>query len=310
MALKFIHRETLIFKYFLIGLCLFLMLSCTRFTSKNSVNEPEAAHALMLPTWPDGALPAAILRTGEHPLWFQLTENGPVHLESIEDAIYSAALIPWPFATYISFLQEKDGEIVMVVNRDGFMKLAPDSVDAQWLALYRFSGGGLWQQYTVGGFVFYDDKPAALLYLDDRFMDSAIPLPLSRTWTFNMESNIPFPLEIPALEFFPAEDGWNANTLRLGSDGFIYYRVAGTTTTQPVVRMFRTTNLAHAGEEISAEVFFNSAPRRTEISHPSLPPLPQNFFYTGIGRAGDSLFASWEEQEDFNIGAAGFLVIR
>jgi hypothetical protein len=41
----------------------------------------------------------------------------------------------------------------------------------------------------------------------------------------------------------------------------------------------------------------------------SLPPLPEDFVYTGIGLAGDTVFASWEEQDGYSIGAAGFMVL-
>jgi len=42
----------------------------------------------------------------------------------------------------------------------------------------------------------------------------------------------------------------------------------------------------------------------------SLPPLPEGFLYTGIGMVGDTVFASWEEQVGFSIGAAGFMALR
>jgi hypothetical protein len=287
----------IISSFFLIGLPICFLLSCTRFS-----NTPPASFTFY------EAHPAAILQTGENPLWFQLTENGPVHLESIEDAVYSAALIPWTLALHICFFHEKEDELVIVVNRDGFIKLAPYDGTVKGLAMYRFSGGELWRQYTAGGFVYYENKPAVLLYLDDRFLDSDTPLPHSAIWTFNMESNTPFPLEIPALIPFPAKDGWSVDTLRLGHDGLFYYRVSNKNYPQP--RMFRTLDLARPGEDISAEVFFNSVPVKTVINNPSLPPLPENFVYTEVGRAGDSLFVSWEEQVDYNIGAAGFMVIK
>ena len=286
-------------------LCFFLLLSCTRTSDKNF----SESDVIAPPPPPPAARPMAILRTGGQPLWFQLTEEGPVHIESIEDAVFSSALIPWPFAPHIRFLQEREGALVMTVNRHGFLKIAPNGGDGG-LALYSFPGGDLWRQYTVGGFVFYDDKPAAVLYLDEFFLDSAAPVPRPRAWTFNMESNTPFPLEIPALRPFPEEEDWNADTLRLGSDGLIYYRAAKRRGSRPEIRMLRTVNLALAGEEISSEVFYNSAPRQDDFSHPSLPPLPEGFFYTSLGIVADSLFAGWEEQEDYNIGAAGFVVIK
>jgi hypothetical protein len=45
------------------------------------------------------------------------------------------------------------------------------------------------------------------------------------------------------------------------------------------------------------------------VSRFSLPPLPEGFVYTGIGLAGDTVFASWEEQDGYSIGAAGFMAL-
>ena len=284
-----------------------LCISCTR--SANAPGQIPAEPAAL-----SSALPWAVLQPGEHPLWFQLTDNGPIHLTSIEEAIYSAALIPWPLALHVRFFHETDKAVVMAVNRYGFLKIAPNNSAAAenslaGLALYRFPGSRLWRQYTIGGFAYYDNKPIALLYLDDRFLASAYPLPNPRTWTFNMKSNTLFPLPIPALEFFPSEEGWDVDTLRLGSDGFWYYR-ARRRGLQPQIRMKRTASLSQAGETISLDTFINSAARETEVFHPSLPPLPEGFAYTGIGSAGNSLFALWEEQAYFNIGAAGFVIIN
>lgn len=257
-----------------------------------------------------GAYPSAILQPGGQPLWFQLTENGPVLLYSIEDAVFSAALVPWPLALYVCFFREHEDGLVIVINRDGFIKIAPNEEISEGLAMYRFSADTFWRQYTVGGFVHYDDKPAALLYLNDRFLDSDAPLPLPRIWSINMESNIPFSLDIPALRLFPAEEGWDVDAIRLGSDNYFYYRAVKRRGASPEIRMLRTDDLSQAGEEISQDVFYNSVPRETEISLPSLPLLPEGFVYTGIGRVGDCLFVFWEEQENFYIGAAGFMVIK
>jgi len=283
-----------------------LVVSCTRNSGEKPAAEPpDPATAVRLGAWP-----LAILQTGKQPLWFQLTENGPVLLESIEDAVDTAAFIPWPLALHVRFSLERAEELLLAVNRDGFIKLAPYYDNVTGVAMYRFTGGDFWRQYTLSGFVFYGDKPAAVLYLDELFLDSDAPLPKPRAWTFNMESNRPFPLDIPALRDFPPDEGWDIDVFRIGIDGLFYYRAARRKGSQPTVRMLRANDLAREGDEISLEVFQNSAPRVTDITHPSLPPLPKGFFYTGIGYAADSLFASWEEQEDFNIGAAGFVVIK
>jgi hypothetical protein len=42
----------------------------------------------------------------------------------------------------------------------------------------------------------------------------------------------------------------------------------------------------------------------------SLPGLPEGFAYTRLGAAGTVLLAAWEEQLEWNVGAAGFMVIE
>ncbi|MDR3115625.1 MAG: hypothetical protein LBU25_08895 [Treponema sp.] len=42
----------------------------------------------------------------------------------------------------------------------------------------------------------------------------------------------------------------------------------------------------------------------------SCPPLPTGFVYTGIGPSGDALIAAWEEQQGWNIGSAGLMILR
>jgi len=283
----------------LIILSLFCFLSCSR------NNEPAQVSSLV--TW-SGAYPMAILQTGNNPLWFQLTENGPVNIGAIEDAADVYAFTPWPYALHIRFLTETSDGLVMAINRDGFFKIT--SGRGNELSMYRFSGGDLWKQYTVGGLIKYNDNLTALIYLDERFLNPASPPPAHRTWSFNMNSNTPFPLNIPAFDDFPADEGWNIDTVRIADDGLFYYRAARRSGASPVVRMFRSPDLTGIGNEISIETFYSSSPRETVYSHSSLPKLPEGFVYTGMSRIGNSLFASWEEQEDFSIGAAGFVVIK
>jgi hypothetical protein len=42
----------------------------------------------------------------------------------------------------------------------------------------------------------------------------------------------------------------------------------------------------------------------------ALPGLPEGFVYTRLGAAGTALIAAWEEQLEWNVGAAGFMVIK
>ena len=370
-----------------------LTLSCARPGPENAASAPPPAG----PEVP----PLAVLRAGEHPLWFTFSENGPEILASIEDARFSSALVPWPLAPHIRYILASGDALLLAVNREGFLRLAPwggTEAGSGGVALFQSAGGAYWRRYTLGAFALLEGKPAALLYRDDRFLDSGAELPRTRVWTFGPESAAPAGLDVPALDRFPAAEGWNADALRLAPDGFWYYRVTGTADPErPETRLFRGADLEHAGEEISISAFQNSAlpePLRAApaplerllnaalpviagasvlvtspefpaqrvfagndpaapglsayyrgggtghlavvilpgggglyltlnnaaepVARPiTLPPLPEGFVYTGVGlvnsggdAAGETLFAAWEEQEDFSTGAAGFMVLQ
>jgi len=361
------------------SLLLCLLLSCNRSGNKDSAAAPAPDVAP-----PPSVAPLAILQAGEYPLWFQFIDGGPVLLESIEDACFSAALVPWPLAPHIRFMLARGDDWLMAVNGGGFICLSPKK-DGQ-AGLYRFSGGEFWRQYTVGAFILFDEKPAALLYRDDRFFDSDAPLPAPRLWTFDLFSGGPTPLTIPSLDVFAPQDGWDIDALYRGGDSLWYFRAVKKMTDKPEIRMLRSGDLAQEGEKVSLGAFQNAAlpepltaapsalremlaaifresgcglaavvspefptirtfatnrekaalfgffanrPEKafflaafpngkalyTEtaasgIHHFSLPPLPEGFVYTGIGLCGDTICASWEEQDEYSIGAAGFMVIR
>jgi hypothetical protein len=214
----------------------------------------------------------------------------------------------------------------------------------------------------------------------------------------------PRPLELPAFAAWPSGEGWDADALRLGPDGFWYFRLVKKDLPPPGIVCRRSRNLDGESEEVSPGAFRNSALPEPPAAAPpalravlnaagalsggaaatvvspdfawlrrftaggidagadsaagvaesgggrisgyyrregtgafaltalpdgrgffaaesadaagvpeirpfTLPPLPERFVYTCIGLAGDTLFAAWEEQEDFNIGAAGFMII-
>ena len=376
--------------------CLFF--SCARSANKGAIdtsaNEVQTAPSVAPAATPSTIKPLAIVQAGEFPLWFQFTDDGPVLLESIEDACFSAALIPWPLAPHVRFMLANNENLMMAVNRGGFLCFAPwaGHVEGQGAAstgLYYISGGEFWRQYTVGAFFLYDAQPAALLYRDDRFLDIDSPLPAPRLWTFDLYANKPRGLTLPALDLFAPEDGWDIDVLRCGGDGSWYFRAVKKMTSQPEIRMLRSGDLVEAGKPVSLSAFQNAAlpeplsaapePLRkmltaafaengcgiatvispefqinrsfaanrekaaisgffsggvflatqpqgaavyieassgrqtsgvSAVRQFSLPPLPAGFVYTGIGMVAGTIIASWEEQDEYSTGAAGFMVIQ
>ena len=356
---------------------IFLLFACTR--DNNAAADPAA----QVP------VPIAILQAGEYPLWFQFSASGPVLLETIEDALFSAALVPWPLASHVSFSLAWGDDFVMAVNGGGFIRFSP--LEGTGIGLYRTSGGESWNAYTVGAFIMFEENPVALLYRDDRFFDSAAPLPSPRLWTLDRFSPLPQAFAMPALDTFAPEDGWDIDVLRQGQDGW-FFRAVRKIPSQPQILMLRSGDLVSEGEPVSLGAFQNAALPQplsaapeplqemlaalfaggrwkaielispelhschnyaldrespalvgfySAVSDPaggafvlaassggdaffvrqgndaapavrsfSLPPLPEGFVYSGIGLAGDTIVASWEEQDGYSIGAAGFMVLK
>jgi hypothetical protein len=362
-----------------------IVLSCLLFSCTRPAGKESAAIGDLPPVGPPLVAPQALVQAGEFPLWFQFVDDKPVLIETIEDAVFSAALIPWPLASHVRFMLARGDDLLIAVNRDGFIRFSPWR-DTASIGLYHFSGGDFWRQYTVGAFALFNETPAALLYHDDRFLDSGASLPSPRLWTFDPYSARPQSFALPALDAFAPEDGWDIDALRRGRDGYWYFRAVKKNAAQPELRMFRSGDLTQEGEQVSLGAFqnaalpesFTAAPpllhdmlaavfaesgcglaaivspefqttrafavdrersalfvfysggpdsnpfllaafpqgnamyveASVSINHFSLPSLPEGFVYTGIGICEDSIIASWEEQDGYSIGAAGFMVIR
>jgi hypothetical protein len=362
-----------------------LLFSCTR--GKDAVGtNAVGTNAVDVQQGEARVRPLAVLQAGKYPLWFQFTDEGPVLIEAIEDACFSAALIPWPLARHIRFILARDNEIMMAVSRDGFICLSPWN---DGIGLYRLPGGEYWQGYTMGAFFLLGEnrEPIALLYRDDRFIDSDQLIPQSRLWTFDLHAASPYTTAMPALDAFPPEKDWNIDTLRRGPDANWYFRASRKTGARPEIRMLRTSDFTMPGEQVSLGMFQNSAKpepvsaapealgkmlglvfsesgysaaavvspefqtvrffaadpdsgaiagfysgasllavsakgeafyaetgaapeRAASVRRFSLPALPEGFVYTGIGMIAGAVFASWEEQEGYSIGAAGFMALK
>jgi hypothetical protein len=262
----------------------------------------------------------ALLRTGENPLWFEFSEQGPRLIDSPGEA-ETAPFVPWPLARHVREILSLEGEVFFAVNREGLLaasvrETGDDAASGSDVALYLIPGDRYWQTYTIAALFPYKDLPALLFYRDDMFSNPA-PLPPEPPVLCPAEDFSGFiSLEIPALEDIPFAEGWEADLLRPGADDHWYYRGLVRVNEGRKVRYFRTPDLSQRGEEVNVELFRASqtpADGTGGINGEDgrfLPLLPEGFVYTSLAWLGDTLFAAWEEQEDYNIGAAGFMAVK
>ncbi|MDR2741612.1 MAG: hypothetical protein LBB98_05600 [Treponema sp.] len=379
------HAASFFFRLFLLLMGLAFAGGCT---PRTRPAPPEAETGGGEPSIPRSLL--AIVKSGEAPLWFEFTADGPDLIPGPAEAS-EEPFVPWPQARYAAgFAVDGKWRLVMAVNRDGFLVW---EIREDGLGLYRIAGPEAWDPYTAASLFMYRDTPAALLYRDDFFLrdgEKAPDPPVVRVWGLGADLLTMGETEIPAFAALSPVDGWDLDVLSLGRDGLWYYRGVHRGAS-PEIRYFRTWDLAVPGEASSAGVFRNAMTPYTEKDMPlpiwaaleeagrtagegktlvaavvspefparryfalkrdvsgegeilelagfyrppdavalvfpngrgiavglasapevfTLPVLPEGFVYTRIGFAGSVLIVSWEEQLDWQIGAAGFMVVN
>jgi hypothetical protein len=206
-------------------------------------------------------MPLAVLQAGENPLWFELAGDGPRQIRFPDEAELSP-FTPWPLARHIRFILPRENDLVIGVNRDGFLRCAlwaPAPEDRRGLALYRTGESSYWGQYTLAAIFPYQGEAAALLYRDDFFAEPVSPLPAPRVFVLSPDSPELQTPAIPAFEEFPPAEGWDLDALHVSPGGYWYYRAVRKNTERPEIVYRRTLDLNLRGEAVSLSGFQNSA---------------------------------------------------
>ncbi|MDR2606848.1 MAG: hypothetical protein LBC57_00525 [Treponema sp.] len=291
-----------------------LFLGCSG--GKNSEMPPEDSSR-------DTLHPDYIIEAGKYPLWFEFSGEGLMAIPSPAEASLTP-FKPWPLARHVRAVLKHGGELTMVINREGFIVAspAPDlspellqaagplSKPAEALALYLCVDPAFWGSYTTAAAFMYQGSPAALLYRDDFFAENTVPAPRPRVWTPDIVSHRPVPLSVPALDALSPSEGWDIDAMSRGDDGYWYFRAVRKSAPQPLIQFYRSKDLETEAETSSQAEFQNSFTHEAESApDPALPPLPAGFVYTAKGLSGGVVVAAWEEQEGFNIGAAGLMLV-
>ena len=222
-------------------------------------NGSEATPVYSGPAWQ--AL--ALLKSGENPLWFELTPEGLRLVVSPAEAAL-APFNPWPHARYITGILPWKGFLVMAVNRDGFLVLDDAAAGT---CLYRAADSS-WDTYTTESFFIWDSKPAALLYRNDFFSELKAEALKGQVYVLDETSSFPAASSVPVLEKFPSP--WEAEIVHIGPDGLWYFRMKEKGKARNETAYFRAPNLAGEGEKVSVAEWRNSEnPERVQ----SLSPL-------------------------------------
>ncbi|GHV68065.1 hypothetical protein AGMMS49928_06600 [Spirochaetia bacterium] len=199
-----------------------------------------------------------ILQAGVQPLWFDLGNDGPRQILSPSEAELKP-FEPWPEARYITALLPRKEQLVMAVNREGFLAAVPGNGNAAGLTgILRAADPVYWNNYTVSALFLLDDTPAALLYRNDFFSDLKGEPPVPPVRGLFPGSPLPAPMKVPAFETLTAE-GWEIDGLRRGPDSRWYFRGIQRKAEQPGIRYFSMMDFNSPGEAVSLGAYRNSA---------------------------------------------------
>jgi hypothetical protein len=269
-------------KFFPAGVFFFclsgLFLSCT---PRNKERPPDREYPF--------PQPLAVLEAGENPLWFELAEDGPRQIGFPGEAGLTP-FTPWPLARHIRFALPLGDDLILGINREGFLRFAPRngpgpvSEGGGGIALYRAADAARWGPYTLAALFPFAGRAAALLYRDEFFTASPAPLPAPRAFTLDPDWPAPRPLEIPAFEDFSAAEGWDLDALHAGPGGYWYYRALRKSASQPEIGYYRTGDLDRKGEAVSVTAFQNAAlPEPLAVAPPLLRSVLEAAFALGSG---------------------------
>ncbi|MDR3356408.1 MAG: hypothetical protein LBO04_04390 [Spirochaetaceae bacterium] len=257
------------------------------------------------------ARPELLVKAGAAPLWLEFDGEGLRPLSSPEDAALKP-LIPWPLAEHAAGIVSWEGGLAIAVNRWGFW-LVKDAAGGLF-ELYFLADKETTPRYTMRRAFTFQGRPAFLLYRDDFFVEHGIPPPAARVLAVKSDVSGLEAVEIPAFSAFPGAEGWDIEDFFTPDGVLWYFKALHKGGGSGKVSYVRAETLSAGGEEIPFDAYIRaamaSAPaRQDEAAFPGLPPLPAGFVYTAYSQTGGACIAAWEEREDWNIGAAGLLVI-
>lgn len=387
--------ERRIFLYIAIGLVVVVAVIGILFSYPKVTNSPPAAEvetAVEVDAQTSATLwmnPMAIVVPGENPLWFELSDDGPVVISSPEEASLRT-FFPWPHSMHVTDMLIQDDRLIFAVNRLGFLAIIP--WDDSRLGLYPVFDKAYWSRYSIASLFCFDETPSVLLYRNDFFSSEGFPLPETPVMGLVKGNTSPIRARIPAFADFSASKGWDIEALNRGKNGIwhfiaaqkssdlhekLYYTCESLDSSPVSISMgdywlamepeslsnapFLQQNTAKAAinrrqenssflieaitpnSEYKFHYSYNSggesdmvslllyanddkafavfpdgngafgkknADNSIEIESYTLPQLPQNYFYTGIALADNTIIASWEEQQSYGVGAAGMVLLN
>jgi hypothetical protein len=226
-----------------------------------------------------------LLQSGETPLWFELGEQGPALIPSPEEAPLRP-FAPWPLTRRVAGVLGREDRVILGINREGFLAFVPWAEgESGGIALYRIDGGAYWKDYSVEALFVFDSTPAALLYRDDYFIDSALPLPSPRVWGLDAATGMEY-LMVGAFEGLPVEDGWDLEALRQGPDDRWHYRAIRKSGGLRGMGYFSAGDLSLPGEPSTREALRNaSRPRPLDQAPAPLRQVLEAALDSGDGSA-------------------------
>ena len=255
----------MVFKNALILIFMILGLSaCARSSRVDPIAQEEELQPVdQKPAWPV----IARLKAGANPIWFEFTDSrssgygNPGQISSPAEASL-AEFTPWPFARNSAGMLAFGNNIVLGINRFGFLVFGPDT-DKSTAVMYSVPDS-TWDDYSIASVFMFEQNPAVLLYRDDFFDIPKEEPPQYPVMILDEKYPAPAGIITGFLKFIFDND-LEANLLRKGVDNTWYVRCRKTNEYPSEAEFFRTVDLIALPEKISQAAFRNSSEPLTAL---------------------------------------------
>ena len=159
------------------------------------------------------------IRGAANPLWFEIAAGGLRRIDSPAEA-GAPEFEPWAFMPHVTGMIADGGELVLAVNRTGFVTIFPwESAGEELIAVCKVQGGAGFSGGLASAPFLFEKTAAVVIQNSDYWTEKAPPLLEKRIWVRGADGGAARPVESPVFAAFEGAGGWEIGLFGIDTAG-------------------------------------------------------------------------------------------